>query len=65
MPFAHLQLSSTLLFDIGVYLLVIGGTVLMVIALAHQSLRSRRQGPLEDASTRERGNVSVDTDRRS
>ncbi|HXR91445.1 MAG TPA: hydrogen gas-evolving membrane-bound hydrogenase subunit E, partial [Steroidobacteraceae bacterium] len=65
MPFAHLQLSSTLLFDIGVYLLVIGATVLMVIALAHQSLRSRRQGPLEEASTRERGNVSVDTGRRS
>jgi multicomponent K+:H+ antiporter subunit A len=36
-----LHLSSTLLFDLGVYLLVIGATTLMLVALAHQSLRSR------------------------
>lgn len=35
-----LQLSSVLLFDVGVYLLVIGATVLILVALAHQSLRS-------------------------
>jgi multicomponent K+:H+ antiporter subunit A len=37
------HLSSVLLFDLGVYLLVIGATVLMLIALAHQSLRSPRR----------------------
>ena len=36
-----IHLSSTLLFDLGVYLLVIGATTLMLVALAHQSLRSR------------------------
>jgi multicomponent K+:H+ antiporter subunit A len=39
----ELHLSSTLIFDLGVYLLVVGATVLMLIALAHQSLRSQRQ----------------------
>ncbi|MEO8838781.1 MAG: MnhB domain-containing protein, partial [Herbaspirillum sp.] len=39
----ELHLSSTLLFDFGVYLLVIGATVLMLVALAHQSLRSHRR----------------------
>jgi len=38
-----LHLSSVLLFDLGVYMLVIGATVLMLIAIAHQSLRSHRQ----------------------
>jgi multicomponent K+:H+ antiporter subunit A len=37
-----IYLSSVLLFDLGVYMLVIGATVLMLIALAHQSLRSLR-----------------------
>ncbi len=37
-----IHLSSVLLFDLGVYLLVIGATVLMLVALAHQSLRSPR-----------------------
>ena len=35
-------LVSALLFDLGVFLLVIGATVLMLIALAHQSVRSHR-----------------------
>jgi multicomponent K+:H+ antiporter subunit A len=39
----ELHLSSTLLFDIGVYMLVIGATTLMLIALAHQSLRGHRR----------------------
>jgi multicomponent K+:H+ antiporter subunit A len=37
------HISSVLLFDIGVYVLVVGATVLMLIALAHQSLRSPRR----------------------
>jgi multicomponent K+:H+ antiporter subunit A len=47
----ELHLSSTLLFDLGVYLLVVGATVLMLIALAHQSLRSQRQ-QVETTTTR-------------
>jgi multicomponent K+:H+ antiporter subunit A len=45
-----IHLSSVLLFDLGVYMLVFGATVLMLIALAHQSLRSPRRtaAPLVD-----------------
>ncbi|NYT70082.1 monovalent cation/H+ antiporter subunit A [Pusillimonas noertemannii] len=39
------HLSSVLFFDLGVYMLVIGATVLMLVALAHQSLRFRRKVP--------------------
>lgn len=38
-----IHLSSTLWFDIGVYMVVVGATVLMLVALAHQSLRSYRR----------------------
>ena len=37
--------SSALLFDIGVYMLVVGSTVLMLVAIAHQSLRFYRKLP--------------------
>jgi multicomponent K+:H+ antiporter subunit A len=40
--------ATALLFDLGVYLLVIGATVLILIAIAHQSLRSSREAA-EDA----------------
>ncbi len=43
------HLSSVLLFDIGVYMLVIGATVLMLIALAHQSLRLYRKPGAQSA----------------
>ncbi|MEO6958590.1 MAG: MnhB domain-containing protein, partial [Burkholderiaceae bacterium] len=36
------SLSSILLFDLGVYMLVVGATVLILVALAHQSLRFHR-----------------------
>jgi multicomponent K+:H+ antiporter subunit A len=52
LPFMELHLSSTLLFDLGVYLLVAGGTILILISLAHQSLRSGREMLPEDAATR-------------
>jgi multicomponent K+:H+ antiporter subunit A len=39
----ELHLSTVLLFDLGVYLLVIGATLLMLVVLAHQSLRSPRR----------------------
>ena len=35
-------LASALLFDFGVFALVVGATVLMLIAIAHQSVRSHR-----------------------
>ena len=38
----ELHLPSAFLFDIGVFFLVVGATSLMLIAIAHQSLRARR-----------------------
>ncbi len=35
-------MASALLFDLGVFVLVVGATVLVLIALAHQSVRGRR-----------------------
>src|SRR5690606_6598910 len=55
------HLSSALLFDLGVYMLVIGATILMLIALAHQSLRSPRKEvtPVSEEETAEQRNVAV------
>jgi multicomponent K+:H+ antiporter subunit A len=42
-PFVgEVPLATGSLFDLGVFSLVVGGTVLMLIALAHQSVRSLR-----------------------
>lgn len=38
-----LKISSVLIFDLGVYMLVVGATILIIIALAHQSLRFYRK----------------------
>jgi multicomponent K+:H+ antiporter subunit A len=38
------HVSSVLVFDLGVYMLVVGAAMLMLISLAHQSLRSPRRG---------------------
>ena len=43
-------LASALLFDLGVFLLVVGATVLNLIALAHQSVRGHRAAPREAAA---------------
>ena len=43
----HVHLSSVLLFDLGVYMLVVGSTVLVLVALAHQSLRAQRKAAAE------------------
>jgi multicomponent K+:H+ antiporter subunit A len=37
-----LHLPSAFLFDLGVFVLVLGATLLVLIALAHQSLRGDR-----------------------
>jgi multicomponent K+:H+ antiporter subunit A len=39
----RVPLASALLFDSGVFVLVVGSTVLILIALAHQSIRSPRR----------------------
>ena len=38
----EVPLASALPFDVGVFVLVVGATVLMLIAIAHQSVRSHR-----------------------
>lgn len=45
----EIHLSSVLLFDIGVYMLVVGATILVLVALAHQSLRSHHRKVLSGA----------------
>lgn len=37
--------ASAMIFDLGVFILVVGATVLMLIALAHQSIRTPRKTP--------------------
>ena len=51
--------ASALLFDIGVFALVVGSTVLMLIALAHQSVRGRRAAPRAEAPPVVRPRVPV------
>ncbi|MBI1619519.1 monovalent cation/H+ antiporter subunit A [Aquamicrobium zhengzhouense] len=45
--------ASALLFDLGVFALVVGATVLMLIAIAHQSVRSYRVRAVEAAKVEE------------
>jgi multicomponent K+:H+ antiporter subunit A len=37
-----IPITTALLFDLGVFALVLGATVLMLIAIAHQTVRSHR-----------------------
>ncbi|HEV7458168.1 MAG TPA: monovalent cation/H+ antiporter subunit A [Roseococcus sp.] len=46
--------ASALIFDIGVFALVVGATVLMLIALAHQSVRGHRAERRAEAAPRAR-----------
>ena len=41
-------LASATIFDLGVFSLVVGATVLMLIASAHQSIRRLRAARLEE-----------------
>jgi multicomponent K+:H+ antiporter subunit A len=43
----EVPLSSALLFDIGVFAMVVGATILILVALAHQSIRSHRPARVE------------------
>ena len=40
--FGRIPLATAVLFDLGVLMLVVGATTLILIALAHQSLRRPR-----------------------
>jgi len=40
--FGEVHFPSAFLFDLGVFAVVLGSTLLMLTAIAHQSLRSRR-----------------------
>jgi multicomponent K+:H+ antiporter subunit A len=55
------HVSSVLVFDLGVYVLVVGATALMLVALAHQSLRSPRRvvTPLPETEDAERGEAMI------
>ncbi|HWX50694.1 MAG TPA: monovalent cation/H+ antiporter subunit A [Roseomonas sp.] len=54
--------ASALIFDIGVFCLVVGATLLMLVALAHQSVRGHRATPRRRAlpKTHERMPVAVE-----
>jgi multicomponent K+:H+ antiporter subunit A len=45
--------ATALIFDLGVFGVVVGATVLMLIAIAHQSLRSARVRGQDEAAPRE------------
>jgi multicomponent K+:H+ antiporter subunit A len=47
----EVHLSTVLLFDLGVFLLVIGATVLILVALAHQSRRGHRKATTAHGDT--------------
>ena len=46
--------ATALIFDAGVFSLVVGATVLMLIAIAHQSLRTTRMRERDSADTSEK-----------
>ena len=52
----ELHLPSAFVFDLGVFTVVVGTTMLMLVALAHQSLRAHRL-PGEEAQAVEQGNA--------
>ena len=41
----EIHVPSAFVFDLGVFLVVVGTTMLILVALAHQSLRSHRAPP--------------------
>ncbi|VDC23439.1 monovalent cation/H+ antiporter subunit A [Pseudogemmobacter humi] len=47
-------MATAMAFDLGVFLAVVGATVLLLIAIAHQSLRSARLRELEEEKTPEK-----------
>ncbi|MGV6872882.1 monovalent cation/H+ antiporter subunit A [Pseudochelatococcus sp. B33] len=54
-----IPMASALLFDLGVYSLVVGATVLMLVAIAHQSIRTPK--PTRYASSRKGSGAATTT----
>jgi multicomponent K+:H+ antiporter subunit A len=50
--FGEVHFPSALLFDLGVFMVVVGSTLLILVALAHQSIRSHRTPAGERADSR-------------
>lgn len=48
-PLGHVHLSSVILFDLGVFAVVVGSTLFMLVALSHQSLRFYKKVSAETA----------------
>jgi multicomponent K+:H+ antiporter subunit A len=40
-----IHLGSVMLFDLGIFTLVLGAMILILVAIAHQSRRARHAGP--------------------
>ena len=51
----EVPMATALLFDIGVFMVVVGTTALMLVALAHQSIRAPRSPAVEAADLSPRG----------
>ena len=51
----ELHLPSAVFFDVGVFAVVLGSTLLLLTSIAHQSLRSRRRQSLSAAVVGEEG----------
>ena len=55
-PFiGEVPVATALLFDVGVFLLVVGVTALVLIAIAHQSIRTPVRRPDSAAGARQEG----------
>jgi multicomponent K+:H+ antiporter subunit A len=54
-----LHLSTVLVFDLGVYMVVVGAAMLILVSLAHQSLRSQRKGPATGSEATARPEATV------
>jgi len=54
-----MHLPSAFLFDVGVFILVIGATALFLVALAHQSLRAHRGEREPGPSPSEEGDTGI------
>jgi multicomponent K+:H+ antiporter subunit A len=53
----EVHVASALFYDIGVFTLVVGATLLILTALGHQSVRGHRQAKVAEQETTEEGNT--------
>ncbi|MFE8646854.1 hypothetical protein ACFX58_17390 [Sphingomonas sp. NCPPB 2930] len=54
-----MHIASALFFDIGVFTLVVGATILILTSLAHQSVRAHRYQAREDGDEEQQVGVPV------